>query len=636
MLFLAQTGMYSYSRMGDVGVIALCIVVFILLNTSRVSRTRSYRIFCGIVGLLMLAAVVNIGFHEILVRRIEHTRGLLYSLRLVYKGLLFNVFFLFSLYVTVVSNLEHKKARIIAFVSTGLFILIFAIDIILTFAGVGFKIGEDGSILSVSYVFTIGYLVYVAFLGFLMLLVRKLLYKRVVLGFYAVVALAVFIRLGQLVINEASLITFTFVPPVITMLYVMHSNPYNISLGTLDIRAMEDYVTELHSHRKPFIFMSLLLPDFRGEGKELPDGIKEQTRRFSAELFRNGLLFQPNNGQIIMIAKKDSNPDYEQWIQKILEAFKEQEQVFKLPFKIVYGESIAEISEKNAYVSLIDTIHENIPDCTIHRVCEFDIQRFRTRDYIFHELEDIYRKKDLNDPRVLVYCQPVFNIQTKSFDTAEALMRLELEKTGMVYPDQFIEIAEDHGFIHVLTQIIMNKTCQAILEFEEEGLEIERISVNVSALELKDSRFCDDVTEIINNNGIDGSKLAIELTESNTEEDFVIMKDKIEKLRKQGIQFYLDDFGTGYSNMERILELPFDIIKFDRSMVIASGINERSEQIIQTLANMFSNLKYSVLYEGVEDSEDENRCLGMAASYLQGFKYSKPIPISQLRVFIAR
>ena len=215
-------------------------------------------------------------------------------------------------------------------------------------------------------------------------------------------------------------------------------------------------------------------------------------------------------------------------------------------------------------------------------------------------------------------------------------MRLELEKTGVVYPDQFIEIAEDHGFIHVLTQIIMNKTCQTILEFEEEGLEIKRISVNVSALELKDSRFCDDVTEIINNNGIDGSKLAIELTESNTEEDFVIMKDKIEKLRKQGIQFYLDDFGTGYSNMERILELPFDIIKFDRSMVIASGIDERSEQIIQTLANMFSNLQYSVLYEGVEDSEDENRCLGMAASYLQGFKYSKPIPISQLRDFIAR
>ena len=103
-----------------------------------------------------------------------------------------------------------------------------------------------------------------------------------------------------------------------------------------------------------------------------------------------------------------------------------------------------------------------------------------------------------------------------------------------------------------------------------------------------------------------------------------------------GIKFYLDDFGTGYSNMERILELPFDIIKFDRSLVAASDGNERYEKMIDSLAKMFSELKYSVLYEGVETEGDEERCKAMAAKYLQGYKYSRPIPISELRNYFSR
>ena len=85
--------------------------------------------------------------------------------------------------------------------------------------------------------------------------------------------------------------------------------------------------------------------------------------------------------------------------------------------------------------------------------------------------------------------------------------------------------------------------------------------------------------------------------------------------------------------MERIIELPFDIIKFDRSMVIASGVNDRSLSIVKNLARMFSDLEYSVLYEGVEDSKDEDRCVTMAAKYLQGYKYSRPIPVDNLREF---
>ena len=88
--------------------------------------------------------------------------------------------------------------------------------------------------------------------------------------------------------------------------------------------------------------------------------------------------------------------------------------------------------------------------------------------------------------------------------------------------------------------------------------------------------------------------------------------------------------------MERILELPFDVIKFDRSMVIASGQDERSGRIVENLAKLFNDFNYFVLYEGIEDSVDETRCVSMSASYLQGYKYSKPVPINELESFFTR
>ena len=88
--------------------------------------------------------------------------------------------------------------------------------------------------------------------------------------------------------------------------------------------------------------------------------------------------------------------------------------------------------------------------------------------------------------------------------------------------------------------------------------------------------------------------------------------------------------------MERIMELPFDIIKFDRSLVIASGTDDKSKTMVTYMAHMFKDMNYDILYEGVEDDTDQIRCEGMYAKYLQGYKYSKPIPIDQLSEFLEK
>ena len=631
-----RTTFENYTRTGDFAVIAICTVMIILLFTSYVSRTKSFRIFSGINAVLIIAALVNIIYHEMIRLDRPDLFTLICVLRILYQALLFGVFFLFALYIMEISGLERRKARMIAAGFIALVVLFVAIDIIRDLTNGGFQNAADGSVIQKTSLFTIAYIVFSVLLILLLTRVRNLVYRRVLYGFYGTMAISLLTRIGQQLLNQASLTTMCFVFPVIGMSYIMHSNPYNVRLGSVDIRAMEDYVRNMQARKEPFFFLSLLLPDFEGEGKELPEEIRAQVRRFSTAYFRGCVLFQIGNGHVILMVPKRRNEDYEQRRAVILEAFDKQYQRFRRSYKIVTGSSMDEISKKNEYVSLIRYINRDMQENTVHRVEPDDIVQFNRSEYILRELTDIYTKRDLDDPRVLAFCQPVFNLETGQFDTAEALMRLKLEVTGMVFPDQFIPLAEEHGYIHVLTEIILHKTCQEIRRLTEEGFLIKRVSVNVSVLELKDDTFCGDMIRIIDNNQIPGEKVAIELTESNSEADHMIMKEKIEELRGKGIQFYLDDFGTGYSNMERIMELPFDIIKFDRSMVIASGMDERSENIVQSLARMFKDMKYSVLYEGIEDEKDEERCKAMSAMYLQGYKYSRPVPIEKLRAFIPK
>lgn len=262
---------------------------------------------------------------------------------------------------------------------------------------------------------------------------------------------------------------------------------------------------------------------------------------------------------MILTVPKKSNSDYQQSIDDIVNNFRQNiHEEFNIDYKVIMMETSEKIVNINDYMKIIDYIEENMNINELHTVSENDVKNYYNNNYILSQLEDIVMKKDLNDDRVLVYCQPVFNLLTNSYDTAEALMRLKLDKIGMVFPDQFIPLAEQYNMIHTLSMIILNKTCYAVHEIICEHYEINRVSVNFSALDIKYEKFCQEVQDIIEQNDIPYDKIAVEITESRCEADFNLMRQKVTQLQELGIKFYLDDFGTGYSNFERIMEIPFN------------------------------------------------------------------------------
>jgi EAL domain-containing protein (putative c-di-GMP-specific phosphodiesterase class I) len=219
-------------------------------------------------------------------------------------------------------------------------------------------------------------------------------------------------------------------------------------------------------------------------------------------------------------------------------------------------------------------------------------------------------------------------VETNSFRTAEALMRLELNgKT--IYPDKFIPVAERNGTIHALTCIILNKVCKMI-KYMEGKYDFDAVTVNCSAIEFSNKNLHKELLAIIENNNVPYDKIRIELTESAMSGDYETLINNVEKLRDVGIQFYLDDFGTGYSNLERILGCPFNTIKFDKSLLYKSIDDSRMDDLIVSMTQVFKKQGFTLLVEGVETDEQTQYSVSRGFSYIQGYKYAKPQPIEQL------
>ncbi|MBR0118835.1 MAG: EAL domain-containing protein [Eubacterium sp.] len=622
----------NYSPVGDLTVMATCFVFFILMRFSYNIRTRNYRILQAMVASLLVASISDVGYHMVLNNVQSVPDIIVYFLRFLFHFGLFIDLYLYVIYLLepLQLNTDREGKKFVIFSVAGL-IIISAYEIGGFVFQYGFYIDDANRIHDSFNVFMVAYVYFVGIVIYLLLFYRGRMVKQILRGIVGTFLVSVFMFGMQGVFHQMSFTSACFMFPLITLLYMIHSHPYNIEIGAVNVAAFDDMITYIRKNKQERILMSLFLPDFEGTGKHYPKQIQEIIRQFTETYFRGAVLFQMSNGRMVLTANPKKNPDYKESANKMLEQFNIAYEYYRLDYKIVFLRTRDEVNEDNDYVMMLEYTESRMQMNSVCIVGDDEYEDYRKMKYVLTQLEDIKKQGTLYDPRVEVFCQPVLNIATKKYDTAEALMRLRLPETGMVFPDVFIPLAEEHNLIHVLSRIILFKTCVMIKKLLGQGYNVQRISVNFSVSELHDTAFCDDIKSIIDDVGIPHDKIAIEITESQNDREFRIVKDRINELRDEGIKFYLDDFGTGYSNFERIMELPFDIIKFDRSLVIACGSDEKSEQMVSHLARMFSAMDYSVLYEGVETEADEEKCIRMSAKYLQGYKYSKPIPIGELK-----
>ncbi|WP_165840007.1 putative bifunctional diguanylate cyclase/phosphodiesterase [Motiliproteus coralliicola] len=245
-------------------------------------------------------------------------------------------------------------------------------------------------------------------------------------------------------------------------------------------------------------------------------------------------------------------------------------------------------------------------------------------------------QRALQNDEFELYYQPQVDLQLGCVSGLEALLRWKHPQRGLIAPDTFISVAERSGLIIPLGQLVLRKACRSYQILDLLGLGHLRIAINLSALQFRDPLFPRTFQQIMTEHQVNPAQIELELTESmlmtNIEEAIMIL----DQLKQLGATLAIDDFGTGYSSLSYLKRLPVDIIKVDRAFVKDIPDNENDMEITAAVIAMAHKLKRKVVAEGVETLMQEQFLRDNDCDYLQGYRYSPPLPESELTSQIAR
>ncbi len=235
----------------------------------------------------------------------------------------------------------------------------------------------------------------------------------------------------------------------------------------------------------------------------------------------------------------------------------------------------------------------------------------------------------------IIHYQPQVNIQSFQLVAMEALVRWEHPALGLLYPSEFIGLAEDSGLIVSIGEWVLRTACLQSKAWQDAGFDPLRVAVNLSARQFQQPLLVESVAQILKDTGLDPNLLELELTEGS------IMKDpnqairKLHELKAMGIHISVDDFGTGYSSLNYLKRFPIDTLKVDQSFVQEINTDPDNEAIVSAIITLAHALKLNVIAEGVETQEQLETLRALKCDEVQGFLFSRPLAVAEFTVLLA-
>lgn len=624
----------SYSYIADLMSATMCIaILFVFRYALFFTEDKKFTYVKRTVHYVLWASLINILFYVVCINFPDYY-VLIFMLRTVYHVLLMSGLFLYIMYLLLLLNVDAVLSKKIKLISNVVFLVLTILELSSPFTHFGFFY-QNGLWSDARFIkpFTVIYVFAIACMCYIVMVPGKNMIKSIRVSLVVVEIMDIALLIYGGILNTNSMTCFTFIMPILVVVILVHSKPYDLTTGVQDERSFESYL--LHTYKKGYSidYMALRL-DLRVLSS-IPKEVGRDMYTFWHSYFKDAIFFRASDGTFILaVSRSPKNGDTEHKMKELFfEVFPKHYERFQIHYNIVGLPDVNFIQKTEDLDNCLNYVFESMNSDETLIADEKMMESLKTMNSVVSELADIERKHDLSDERVIVHCQPIRNVKSNSFDTAESLMRLKLFDGTVISPVVFIPIAEKFGYIHSLSLIMLNKVCAKLRMMIEAGKEIKRISVNFSVQELREPNFCEEIIEIIKKNRVPFEKIGIELTESRNDNDYTFVKEKIATLKSYGICIYLDDFGTGYSNFDKILRLGLDVIKFDRSLLLCADTDENVRFTLIHFSQAFKELKYRILFEGVETSDQENLCIDCDADFLQGYKYSKPIPIDEIDPF---
>ena len=252
------------------------------------------------------------------------------------------------------------------------------------------------------------------------------------------------------------------------------------------------------------------------------------------------------------------------------------------------------------------------------------------QEKIMEQMLDEAMKED----RIEVFYQPIYSTREKRFVSAEALVRMRDREGKLVPPGAFISVAEANGKILPLGEIVFDKVCRFFTKESLEQYGLHYIEVNLSVIQCGYSALAEDYIGIMEKYQINPKYINLEITESASMAAKKTLLENMRRLMEYGVYFSLDDFGTGQSNLNYIVDMPVNIVKFDREMSQAFFHDEKAKYVMNAAMQMIHGMKLKIVSEGIETEDQYLAMEELDIDYIQGYYFSKPLPEAEFLLFL--
>lgn len=460
----------------------------------------------------------------------------------------------------------------------------------------------------------------------------------------SLISLLVFTGIAVLVqfYNSEILFISASVSAATMMLYLTMQNPSdNIDTltGSFNKTAFVSLCTGLFDEKRHFYFLGIRINGLKVYnnifGVENCDGVMRDIAVYLRNLQPNTIHFRITSSTLAIIVYEHETAN--QMMKQIHQRFRKPWKINGVDVKLTISVSSMEVPR---FAGSLESILTNMDYCMMKLD---DVNRnsyfIEVDDKVLHEIDHAVAVEEaieraIENESFEVYYQPIFSVRDNKVTGAESLVRLFDSSLGAIPPDIFIPLAEKNGKILKIGNIVLRKVCEFVSRVDIRSMGIDIIDVNLSVVECMQENICSDILRTLRAYNVPPELIHFEITETAASNSMDNLRRVMEELQAGGSEFSIDDYGTGYANINSIMELPFYMIKLDKSLIWSFGTSERSDIILNHVINMARNLKMQILAEGVETKEQLDMVISKGIDYIQGYYYSMPISEAEFAEYI--
>lgn len=345
------------------------------------------------------------------------------------------------------------------------------------------------------------------------------------------------------------------------------------------------------------------------------------------DTMNNCFIFRMN-GAVFAVAHFGTEEEFESLTNKIKERFKESFCIMDV--NTVLSVRYCTLKDNSLSLSIndkLDLIRYFMNDKEIKEIDgTIVIDEHAINEKIYKQKIEEALNNALENGKVKVNYQPIYNNKKGIFTSAEALMRIQDDDGNFISPDIFVPVAEKNGLIIKLGMNLFEQVCKLIKDYDLQNTSLDYIEVNLSVIQCMQHDLAQNLLEVMDKYDVAPSFINFEITETAASNSENTLLYNMRELLKHNSSFSLDDYGSGYSNINYILDLPIGLLKYDKNMVWSYFDSEKGRVILNCTVNMTKELNLMSLAEGVETKEQFEQIKRLGIEYTQGYYFSKPLP----------